>query len=216
MIKKVLIPSDPKQFKQELLRTKCAKRILLYRDGSAKIEMWNADKFKSASDLMGNIDSQLWHRKDTSEIIEAIYEIEDLDNLDANCLRGNEDLCPTDLYIHYKKGWSSFRLVDEHVVEYIIENDEITVFYNVGFGPGKTITKKISGKDMEELLRLMNEADVTNSFEKSDTSIRVEHGTIWSYDYDYNNCYSERNCSSLFTDESLNTRYGCLIDRITK
>ena len=215
MIKRVLIPSDPKQFKQELLRTKRAKRILLYRDGSAKVEMWNADKFKPTSNLMGNIDSQLWHRKDTAEIIEAIYEIEDLDNLDFNRFRDTEDSYPIDLYIHYKKGWSSFRPVDEHVVEYIIENNEITIFYNVGFGPGKTITKKISGKDMNELLCLMNEAYVTNTLEKSDTAIRAEHGTILSYDYDYR-CYSERNCCSLFTDESLNTRYSILIDRIIK
>lgn len=215
MIKKVLIPSDPKQFKQELLRTKRAKRILLYKDGSAKVEMWNADKFKPTSNLMGNMDSQLWHRKDTAEIIEAIYEIEDLDNLDSNRFRDTEDSYPIDLYIHYKKGWSSFRPVDEHVVEYIIENDQITIFYNVGFGPGKTITKKISGKDMDELLRLMNEAYVTNTLEKSDTAIRAEHGTILSYDYDYR-CYSEWNCCSLFTDASLNTRYGNLIDRIIK
>jgi hypothetical protein len=42
MIKKVLIPSDPKRFKQELLRTKCAKRILLYRDGSQRVEWLDA------------------------------------------------------------------------------------------------------------------------------------------------------------------------------
>ena len=53
-------------------------------------------------------------------------------------------------------------------MEYIIENDQITSFYNVGFGPGKTITKKISVKDMDELLCLMNEAYVTNTLEKSD------------------------------------------------
>lgn len=132
-----------------------------------------------------------------------------LDEITQSIIKDREDT----LYIHYKKGWSSFRALDEHVVEYIIENDEITIFYNVGVGSGKTSTKKISGKDMEELLSLMNEADVTNSFEKSDTSIRAEHGTIWSYDYDYG-CYSERNCSSLYTDESLNARYGCLIERI--
>ena len=117
------------------------------------------------------------------------------------------------IYIHYKKGWSSFRPVDEHVVEYIIENDEITVFYNVGFASGKVITKKISGKDMNELLGLMNDAYVTKTLEKSDTAIRAEHGTILSYDYDYR-CYLERNCSSLFTDDALNMRYAHLIDRI--
>lgn len=177
--------------------------------------MWNANKFKPTSDLMGNIDSQLWRRKDTAEIIEAIYEIEDLDNPNSNCLRDIEDLYPIELYIHYEKGWASFRPKDEHIVEYVIENDEITIFYNVGFGPGMTITKKISGKDMEELLCLMNEAYVTNSLEKSDTAIRAEHGTVLSYDYDYR-CYSERNCGSVFADEALNDRYGCLIERIIK
>ena len=175
--------------------------------------MWNADKFKPTSNLMGNIDSQLWHRKDAVEILEAIYEIEDLDNLDSNHFRDIEDSYPIGLYIHYKKGWSSFRPVDEHVVEYIIENDEITVFYNVGFASGKVITKKISGKYMNELLGLMNDAYVTKTLEKSDTAIRAEHGTILSYDYDYR-CYLERNCSSLFTDDALNMRYAHLIDRI--
>lgn len=76
MIKKVLIPSDPILFKQELLKTKQAKRILLYKDGRAKVENWNASKFTPSSDLMGNIDSQLGHRKDRLEILEAIYEVE--------------------------------------------------------------------------------------------------------------------------------------------
>ena len=79
----------------------------------------------------------------------------------------------------------------------------------------RMFTKKISDKDTDELLCLMNEAYVTNTLEKSDTAIRAEHGTILSYDYDYR-CYSERNCCSLFTDASLNTRYGSLIDRIIK
>ena len=76
MIKKVLIPSDTVLFKQELLKTKQAKRILLYKNGCAKVERWNASKFTVASDLMANIDSQLGHRIERDEILEAIYEIE--------------------------------------------------------------------------------------------------------------------------------------------
>jgi hypothetical protein len=163
---------------------------------------------------MGNISSQLWHRRDKAKIIEAIYEITEEEN-NSNRLHDIEDTNSGELYIHYKKGWESFRPVGEHVVEYIIENDEITIFYNVGFGSGKNSTKKISGKDMEELLFLMNEADVTNSFEKSDTSIRAEHGTIWSYDYDYK-CHSGRECGSLFASDTLNSRYADWINRILK
>jgi hypothetical protein len=140
MIKKVLIPSDPKRFKQELLRTKCAKRMLLYRDGSQRVEWWDAYKFTPSSNLMGNISSQLWHRKDKSEIIEAVYEIEEEDRANRCC--DIEDTNSGDLYIHYKKGWESFRPVGEHVVECDIENDKLTIICGFGFGPGKTYAKK--------------------------------------------------------------------------
>lgn len=119
------------------------------------------------------------------------------------------------LYIHYKKGWSSFRPVDEHVVEYIIENGEITISYNIGFGPGKTITKKITDKDMRELVCIMDEAVAKRTLVKSNTVIRTVHGTVCGYDYDYRG-YSERDCCSLFTDDSLNARYSRLIDKIIK
>jgi hypothetical protein len=213
MIKKVLIPSDPKQFKQELLRTKRAKRLLLYRDGSQRVEWWDAYKFTPSSNLMGNISSQLWHRRDKAKIIEAIYGIEEEDRANRFC--DIEDTNSGDLYIHYKKGWSSFRPVDEHVVEYIIENGEITISYNVGFGPGKTITKKITDKDMRELVCIMDEAVAKGTLVKSNTVIRTVHGTICGYDYDYRG-YSERDCCSLFTDDSLNARYSRLIDKIIK
>lgn len=216
MIKKVLIPSDTTLFKQKLLKTKQAKRILLYKDGSAKVEMWNADKFTSSSDLMGNIDSQLWHRKDRDEIIEAIYEIDEADNPNFNNQYdsvGNN--CKSDVYIHYKKGWSSFRPVEEHMVEYIIENGELTIFYNIGFGPGKTTTRKISDKDMGELLDIMNAAVIKDVFENSSTAVRAEHGIMWGYDYEYGDQIG-RECAALFTDDKLNTRYGILIEKLTK
>ena len=101
------------------------------------------------------------------------------------------------------------------MAEYIIRNDEITISYNVGFTPGKVITKKISGKDMRELLGIMNAAVATSTLEKSNTAIRTFHGVICSYGYDYKG-YSETNCGSLFTDDALGARYGSLIDKITK
>ena len=213
MIKKVLIPSDPKQFKQELLKIKRARKTLVYKDGRVKVEIWNAYKFKPTSNLMGNIDSQLWHRKDTSEIIEAIYEIEYLDNLGSNCLKDTGYLYPVDLYIHYKKGWSSFRPTDEHIVEYIIKNDMITIIYAKGFGPTRTEVRKISHKCISELFCIFRDALVVGVLENSNTAIRTEHGLAWAYDYGYNGRI-ERDCISLFTDDALNTRYGNLIDNI--
>ena len=117
------------------------------------------------------------------------------------------------LYIHCNKGWSSFRELGEHISGYKIDNDTITVFYDVGFGPGKTATKKISDKDMGELLEIMDAAVMMGEFEKSDTAIRTIHGVACNYDYDYKG-RSERNCSSLFTDDALNMRYAHLINRI--
>ena len=117
------------------------------------------------------------------------------------------------LYIRYNKGWSSFRELGEHISGYRIDNDTITVLYDVGFEPGKTITKKISGKDMRELLGIMDAAVMMSAFEKSATDIRTIHGVACNYDYDYKG-RSERNCSSLFTDDALNMRYAHLIDRI--
>jgi hypothetical protein len=49
------IPNDEETFKQELLKTKKAKRTLYYRDGRTKTEEWQARKFEKTSDLRQNI-----------------------------------------------------------------------------------------------------------------------------------------------------------------
>ncbi len=214
MIKKILIPGDPVLFKQALLKTKCAKRTIIYKDGSEKVEWWDAYKFTPSSNLMGNISSQLWHRRDKAEIIEAIYEIAEEEN-NSNRLHDIEDTNSGELYIHYKKGWESFRPVGEHVVEYAIENDKLTIICGFGFGPGKTYAEKISAKDMRELICILNSAVAMNAFEKSNTTIQVTHGTICSYDYDYK-CHSGRECGSLFASDTLNSRYADWINRILK
>ncbi|MBQ1196936.1 MAG: hypothetical protein IIX44_11895 [Clostridia bacterium] len=119
------------------------------------------------------------------------------------------------LYISYKKGWSSFRPMGEHISGYRIDNDTITVFYDVGFGSGKTKTKKISPKDMEELFSILDEAIKINAFETSNTSILTVHGHIGTYNYRYRG-EADNDCGCLFTDDSLNIRYQNLINQITK
>ena len=103
----------------------------------------------------------------------------------------------------------------EHFSEYIIKNNVITIFYNDGFAPGRTDTKKISSEDMEELLSILNEAININAFETANTIIMAEHDFIYTYDYDYGSI-SGRDCGGLFTDDSLAIRYRNLIDKITK
>jgi hypothetical protein len=50
-------PSDEKIFKQQLIETKRAKRIIFYKDKNPVSEIWNADKFIVSSNLRGNIHS---------------------------------------------------------------------------------------------------------------------------------------------------------------
>ncbi len=49
------IPTDEKVFKQELLRTKRAKRTWYYKDNKITIDEWDASKFTIESNLRGNI-----------------------------------------------------------------------------------------------------------------------------------------------------------------
>ena len=120
-----------------------------------------------------------------------------------------------ELYIHYKKGWSSFRPMGKYLSEYIIENNMITISHNVGFTPERTDTKKISSKDMEALLSILDDAIKMDAFETSNTLIQSVHDPIDTYDYSYRG-ESGNDCGRLFTDDSLTTRYQNLIDKITK
>lgn len=212
MIIKTLIPHDRMLFKTLLLKIHRAKRTIIYKDGSVKVEIWYASKFTANSDLMNNISSQLWHRKDKAHIVEAIYEIEDInyDECDTLPLNGKYDI-----HVHYKKGWSSFRPTGEHLSEYIIDNDAITVFYDVGFDSGRSIVKRISHIDMRELIYIFDAALRKGELADSHTIIRTVHGPLCTYDYEY--CSkSGTDCSVLFKDEALNNRYYDLIKKITK
>lgn len=212
MIKKVLIPSDPKLFKEKLLITKQAGRSLIYKDGSKRVDVWDASGFTSDSDLMHNISSQLWRRKDKAEIVEAIYEIAE-DGENPNRRNNVEENRPIDVLIHYEKGWSSFRPVGEHITGYTIENNIVTIYRNNGFAPGKTETKTISDKDMRVLLAILDEAVNIGAFEESDTVIGTAHGAVCTYEYDYRT-QSGRNCGSLFKNDVLNKRYRDFVNKI--
>ena len=212
MILKTLIPSDPVLFKTLLLKTHRAKRTIIYKDGSVKVEIWDASNFTPNSNLMNNISSQLWHRKDKAHIVEAVYEIiEDRNYDECNTLPLNDKY---DIHVHYKKGWSSFRPTGEHLSEYIIDNDTITVFYDVGFDSGRSIVKRISHIDMRELIYIFDVALRNGKFADSNTIIRTVHGQLCTYDYEY--CgKSGTDCGALFKDEALKHRYYDLIKKIT-
>lgn len=212
MILKTLIPSDRVLFKTLLLKTHRAKRTIIYKDGSVKVEIWDASNFTPNSNLMNNISSQLWHRKDKAHIVEAVYEIiEDRNYDECNTLPLNDKY---DIHVHYKKGWSSFRPAGEHLSEYIIDNNTITVFYDVGFDSGRSIVKRIPHIDMRELIYIFDVALRNGKFADSNTIIRTVHGHLCTYDYEY--CgKSGTDCSALFKDEALKHRYYDLIKKIT-
>ena len=70
-----LVPDDKDLFKKELLAKKQAKRIVTYKDGSVKTEIWDAGSFAPSSDLSGNVSSQIWHRKDKDQIVKVVFEV---------------------------------------------------------------------------------------------------------------------------------------------
>ena len=211
MIIKTLIPSDRVLFKTLLLKIHRAKRTIIYKDRSVKVEIWDASNFTPNSSLMNNISSQLWHRKDKAHIVEAVYEIEDInyDECDTLPLNGKYDIL-----VHYKNGWSSFS-AGEYLSEYIIDNDTITASYEIKHVRSKSVVKRISHIDMRELIYIFDAALRKGELADSHTVIRTVHGPLCTYDYEY--CgKSGTDCSALFKDEALNNRYNDLIERITK
>jgi len=49
------IPNDERKFKQELIRTKKAKRTWYYKDKNPETDIWDASRFTVESNLKGNI-----------------------------------------------------------------------------------------------------------------------------------------------------------------
>jgi hypothetical protein len=54
----ILIPTDPREFKRELLRTRKAEIITRYIDGREESKIWNAQDFGETSNVKGNLRSR--------------------------------------------------------------------------------------------------------------------------------------------------------------
>ena len=71
-----LTPSDPEDFKKELLKKKLANITLNYADGSHRESIWKANNFDSTSNVMGNIKSRpFWRTRKSDDLIEVIITI---------------------------------------------------------------------------------------------------------------------------------------------
>lgn len=68
-------PSPVGEFKQKLLETKKAHRVIIYHDGSHEVSYWDASRFDEKSNLEGNIRSGVlrnWQEKDIKSLILSI------------------------------------------------------------------------------------------------------------------------------------------------
>lgn len=68
-----LIPSDLDVFEKELLNKKKAKITLIYADGHALEDKWDARKY--TSNLMKRINDKLWNEPDRDHIVKAVFEV---------------------------------------------------------------------------------------------------------------------------------------------
>ena len=72
----LLNPSDPEEFKEELLKKKLANITLNYADGSHRESVWKANNFDSTSNVMENIKSRpFWRTRKSDGLIEVIITI---------------------------------------------------------------------------------------------------------------------------------------------
>ena len=58
-----LMPPSPEAFKKELLTTRKARIITIYRNGREEARLWNASNFRASSNLLGNLRSRPEFRK---------------------------------------------------------------------------------------------------------------------------------------------------------
>jgi hypothetical protein len=79
----IFYPSDINKFKDLLLQNKQAYRRITYRDGTAKLSVWNAERFDAGSNLLGNIYSGVLRNWSQKGIVRAEFAIEKQD-LPAN------------------------------------------------------------------------------------------------------------------------------------
>ena len=77
-------PNDLEQFKKELVRTSRAHIRIHFSDGRKETKPWNASNFTESSDLMHNINSKTWFRRNYVEkygVVAAEFSIEPFDRL---------------------------------------------------------------------------------------------------------------------------------------
>lgn len=122
-------------------------------------------------------------------------------------------------YICYNEGYKSFGFKDTHLTGYCIDGDKITISKACWFVPLPDETRKISKKDMQSLLDILDEANAKHLFQKSNSCLYTEHGKGCSFDYSYGR-NSGTECGRLFIDrklaQSLQVRYVNLITKLTK
>ena len=71
-MKITFVPEDKDIFKNKIIETKCAKIVIEYMDGTIREKLWRIQKFNNTSDLMLNITTQSWYRKDKFNIEEVV------------------------------------------------------------------------------------------------------------------------------------------------
>ena len=123
-----------------------------------------------------------------------------------------EDIAES-IYIHYRKGWSSFPPVGKNMVEYTISGNTIEVIYNVGFGPGGVKTKTIKIPDLCVLIDIMkrHRAHLANS----NSTVKTFHGVICQYDYRFDGREGIE-CGILFDDDGAMGEYNDWLAPIIK
>ena len=176
----------------------------------------------SVEDLCGAADrlyedygarGQLYDPKDHGNTRAAVKHV-------ANLVREKlleECGCP---YVSFDKGWSSFRPTGEEETGYVIEDGEITFFYDRGFCVGKNVSKKLSVTDIRKLIMLFTAAEKAGLLAASDTCMTTFHGPQYKYDYAYADA-AGRNCGSLFDGRSangakLNKAFADLVNELRK
>jgi len=80
-IKYTFIPSNEKEFKEQLLSKKRAYIKIIYENGTEELKPWDASNFKESSGLRGNINSKTWFRseyknKNGQRVAEGVFSIE--------------------------------------------------------------------------------------------------------------------------------------------
>lgn len=114
-----------------------------------------------------------------------------------------------DLYIHYRKGWSSFVPVGKYMVEYTISGNIIEVKYDVGFGSGSVERKVIKVSELCVLIDIMKRH--SHLLSKSHSTVNTVHDVMFQYDYRFDG-REETRCGSLFDDDKAMGEYNAWLN----